>query len=214
MRAEARAVGGAVRLDRVSLVQEALLVHLLQEVPQSLDVAVVVGDIRVVHVHPIANAFRHVHPFPGVFHDLLAAGGIVLVHAHFRADIGLGDAQFLLHSQFHGKTVGVPAGAAAHLVAGHGLVPADGVLDGTGHHMMDARHAVRRRRTFEENELRRPAANLHRALKSVGSLPPLQHLCASSGQVQPLIFFECHIFLSIFALLIRKYTNFNGTKKT
>ena len=176
MGTEAGAVRGRIRLDGISLVQETLVIDFLQKIPQGFDVTVVVGDVRVVHIYPVSYALRHVHPFPGIFHHLLAAGGVVFLHRHFGADIGLGDAQLLFHTQFHRESVGVPAGAAVHLVAGLGLVPADGILDGTGHHMVDARHAVGRRRAFEKDERRGPFADLQRLLKRMNPFPPVQDL--------------------------------------
>lgn len=40
-------------------------------------------------------------------------------------------------ADLHRESVGVPSGAAVHLVAGLGLEPADRILDGTRHDMMD-----------------------------------------------------------------------------
>ena len=194
MGTQARSIRGRIRLNGISLVKKALVVNLFEEVPEGFNVAVVVGDIRVVHIYPISYALGHVHPFLGVFHHLLAAGGVVLLYGYFGADIGLGDAQFLLHTQLYGEAVGVPASAAGHLVTRLRLVSADSVLDGTGHHVVDAGHAVGAGRTFKENKLRGTFTQLHRALESTLRFPPLQDFVPTFCQIQPLVFFECHIF--------------------
>ena len=200
---EAGAVRGRIRLNGVSLVQETLVIDFPEKVPQRLDVTVVVGDVRVVHIHPVSYPLRHVHPLLGVFHHLLAAGGVIFLHRHLRADVGLGDTQFLFDAQFHGKSVGVPSGATGYPVAGLRLVPADGILDGTGHHMMDARHAVGGRRAFEKNERRGSFTNFQRFLKRMNPFPSVQDLFSGLGQIQPLIFFESHIFYLILHSILR-----------
>ena len=142
VRREARAGSGRVGLDSITLVQIALLVELLEQVPQCLDVLVVVGDVRVVQVHPVAHLLGERSPLLGVFHHLAAALRVIFVHADFLADVLLGDAKFLLHTQLYRQTMRVPSCLAAHLKALHGLESTESVFDGAGQHMMDARHAV------------------------------------------------------------------------
>ena len=196
--AQASAGGRAVGLDGLALVEIALAVDILQQVPERLDVTVVVGDVRIVHIHPIADALGKGTPLSGIFHHLPATAVIIFGDADLRADILLGDAEFLLHTELHGQSVSVPAGAAAHQVSGLGLVTADGVLDGTRHHMVDARHAVRRRRSLEEDELRRAFPEGERLLERRIALPALQDVVSDAHQIQSLVFFECHYFLANF----------------
>ena len=197
MGAQAGAVGRRIRLDGVALVQESLVVDILQEVPQGLDVAVVVGDVRVFHVHPVADALGERLPLLRVLHHLLAAGGVVLADGDLRADIRLGDAQFLLHAQFHREAVGVPTGAPADLETGLGLVAAHGILDGTRHHMVDAGHAVGRRRTLEEDEFRSALPELQGLLESPACKPSFEDCIPGRDQIKALVFFESHIFCLI-----------------
>ena len=195
--AEAGAVRGRIRLNGVALIEETLVVNFLEKVPEGFYVAVVVGDVRVFHIYPVTYALRHAFPFLGIFHHLPAAGGVVFFYAHLGADIGLGDAQFLFHAQLYRKTVRIPSGPAAHLVPGLGFVAADGVLDRTGHNVVDARHAVGAGGTFKENEFRSPFTNAERLFEGVDLFPPLQNHIACFRKVQALIFFECHIFCLI-----------------
>ena len=201
VRAEPGAVGGAVRLDGVTLIKQALVVYLLEEIPEGLDVAVVVGDVGVVHIYPVTYALRQGLPFSCVFHHLLTAGAVVFFYADLGADIRLGDAEFLLHSQLHGQSVGVPSCAAAHLPTRLALVAADSILDGTCHHVVDARHTVCRRRAFKENVLGLSLCKLQALLESLVFFPALQHTVSRCNQVESLIFFECHNFSLILCLL-------------
>ena len=202
MGAEAGAVCRRIGLDGVSLVKEALLIDFLEEVPQGFNIAVVVGDVRVFHIYPVTYALCHVLPLCGVFHHLLAAGGVVVVHAHLCAYIGLGDSKLFLYAKLYGKSVGIPSGAAGYAVTGLGFIAADGILDGTGHDVMDAGHSVCRRRTLKEYELRSTLAKLKRLPEGVHPFPSLQHLFPRLSEVQSLIFFECHIIFPNFALPI------------
>ena len=126
---------------------------------------------------------------------------VVFLYADLAANVGLGDAKFLLDAELHGESVGVPAGAAAPLPACLRLVAADGVLDGTGHHVVDAGHAVGRRRTFKENELGLTLGKFETLLECPKFFPTLQNPVAGGHQIKSLIFFECHIFSLILRLL-------------
>ena len=90
--------------------------------------------------------------------------------------------------------MGIPPRAAADLVSRLALIPADGILDGAGHHMVYAGHSVSRRGTFKEDELRLSLRQLQTLLESLVFFPPFQHSIACGNQIQSLIFFESHNF--------------------
>ena len=197
MGAEAGSGRRRIRLDGLALVQVSLSVDVLEKVPEGLDIAVVVSDVRVVHIDPVADALRKVAPLGGVLHHFLAAGVVVLLHAYLVADILLGDAELLLDAKLYGQSVGVPPGAALHPEARLCLITADRVLDGAGHNVMDARHSVRGRGSFEEDELGSAFPQLEGFLERVILLPSLQSVISDRDQIQALILFECHIFYLI-----------------
>ena len=142
MAAETCTCGGRIGLDGVALVEQVLVVELLEQPPQALDVLVVVGDVGVLHVHPIAHLVRKVGPLGGVHHHVLAATAVVVLNGNLGADVFLGDAQFLLHAEFHGQAVSIPTGLALHLEALHGLETAEGVLQRACQDMVDTRMSV------------------------------------------------------------------------
>ena len=111
---ETRSRRRRVGLDGVALVEQPLVEELLQEPPQRLDVFVVVGDVRVVHVDPVAHLAREVLPLARELHHRLAARAVVLLDGDLLADVFLGDAELLLDAQFHGQSVSVPSGLAVH----------------------------------------------------------------------------------------------------
>ena len=140
--AKSGASGGRVGLYGISLVEQVLLEELLQEIPQCLYVAIVVGDVGVIQVHPVAHLRRELAPLGGVLHHLLAARFIVLIDRDLGADVGLGDAELLLHTDLYRQSVGVPPCLAVDEEALHRLVAADNILDRASHDVVDPRHTI------------------------------------------------------------------------
>ena len=129
-------------------------------------------------------------PLTGVLHHLLAAGGVIVVHTDALADVLLGDAERLLHTQLHGQAVGVPAGLAQHLEALHGLVAAHDIFDGTSHHMVDTGHAVSAGRSLIKHKRRRSLTLTDTCLKHSLGVPLGEHLLVDIRQVELVVFFE------------------------
>ncbi len=152
VRTQSGASGGRVGLNGISLIKQALVVELLEQPPQGLDITILIGDVGVVHVHPVTHAMGEVFPLMCVFHHLATASGVIVIDTDFLAYVLLGDAECFLHSEFHGQPVRVPPGFAQHLLSQHGVVAAHDVLDGACHHMVNARHAVGTGRSLVKNE--------------------------------------------------------------
>ena len=190
MAGEACSGGRRVGLDGVALVEESLLVELAEQPPERLDVLVVVGDVGVLHVDPVAHLVAQVGPFAGVHHHVLAALAVVVLDADGFADVFLRDAELLLHAELHGQSVCVPSGLAVDLVALHRLEAAEGVLDAACQHMVYARVSVGRRGAFVEDE-RGTAFPLGDApVEDVLCVPLLEHLFACFAQVELIAFCE------------------------
>ena len=178
MGTQPRSSGRRVGLDGIALVEIALLVELLEEIPEGLDILVIVGDIRVVQVHPVAHLLGEVGPLACVFHDLAATGGVVFIDGDFLADILFGDTEHLLHAEFDRESVCIPTRLTAYLVALHSLEPAEGILDSTRHDMVNTRHSVSRGRPLKEEELRMSLPCGNTLLEQMFLLPLRQHLTA------------------------------------
>ena len=199
--AQSRAGSRGIGLNGVAFVEVTLVIDLLEQVPERLDVVVVVGDIGTVRIYPVTDLFRQRDPLGGVFHHLFAAGPVVFRHGNLLADILLGNAEFLLDTQLHRQAVGIPAGTTVHEETLLRLVTADGVLDGTGHHMVDARHAVCGGRTLEKDKLRRPLAQFHRCLERILLLPGGEDLAVDLHQIQFLVLGKTHIGQLLIAII-------------
>ena len=188
MRAEAGAGGGGEGLYCVALVEQSLVIELFEQIPERLDVPVVVCDVGVVHVDPVPHVACEVLPRIGVLHHVLAAGLVVLVNGDLRADILLGDAEGFLNAELYWQAVGVPSSLTLDLVTLHRPEAADGVLDGARHDMVDSGHPVGRGGTLEEDEFALAVATAQRLPESIMLVPHFEHRVAHFREVKPLIF--------------------------
>ena len=151
---EARSAARAIRKHLVTLVDHALLEELIQDPPDGFDVIVVQGDVRMIQVYQVAHAVAHLAPQALVGEDGFLALLVEFADAVFFDILLTGEAELLFHFDLYGQAVGVPSGFARYAVALHGLVAADGVLQRTGDHVVDARLAVCGRRSFVEDKVR------------------------------------------------------------
>ena len=144
---------------------------LLQAPPLGFDIGILVGDIGMLHVDPVADLLGHPFPLVQVLpHALLALGDERLDAVLL--DLGLSvQAQRLLHFQLHGQAVRIPSGDAQDALSLHGLVPGDQVLDHPGLDMADMGLAVGRGRPVKKGEAFRAVAVAERLADDVLFLP-------------------------------------------
>ena len=198
VRTQTRSCGRRIGLNGIAFVEEILLIQLFEQPPQRFDILVVVGDIGVLHIHPVTHEVAQVGPFLGVHHHVAAAACIVFFNANAVADVFLCDAQFLFNAQLNGQSVGVPSCLAIHLESLHRLVTAEYVLDGTRHHVVNTRVSVGRRRTFKEYERGAALAFCHTAVEQVLLVPHLEHLFIGGEEVQTAVLCKLHRLTYLF----------------
>ena len=184
-----------IRLNGVALVEQVLVVELLKEIPQGLYVLVVVCDVWVLKVNPVAHLVGELRPLVGVHHHILAAGVVIVVHAYLLAYILFGYAERLLHRQLYRQTMSIPSCLALNLIALHGLVSEERILDSTTHHVVYARMSVGRRRTLVENELRTTFLLVYTLMEYIVLLPFFKHLVVCIYKVKAFMFFEFHLYI-------------------
>ena len=189
---ETRSRRRRIGLDGVALVEQPLVEELLEEPPQRLDVFVVIGDVGIVHIDPVAHLAGQVLPHARKLHDGFAAGAVVLLDGDLFADVLLGDAELLLDAQFDRKSVRIPPRLAVHEVALLRLVTAENVLDRTGHDVVDARRAVGRRGAFVEYERGVSFARGDAFMECIAGVPLAEHVGGRLRQIETFILFELH----------------------
>ena len=192
MRTKSGAIRRRVRLYGIALVEQSFLINIFQKIPQGLDVTIVVSDVRVVHIHPVAHSLGHVLPFGGVFHHLFAAGAVIVLDGNLSPDVVLMYSELLLDANLHRQAMSVPPSAAINLEACLRLIPTNSILYGTGHHMVNARLSIGGRRPLKKNELWGPISQLERFLECVIFLPTFQNFISCRDQIKAFVLFECH----------------------
>ena len=178
------AAAGAIGGDLVPQVEHALVVDLLQAPPFALDIVVMVGDVGVLHVHPVAYLVAHLLPLVEVFpHALFAFAdeGLDAVLLNLRLAI---QAQNLFHFQLHGQAVGVPASLAGDVLALHGPEAGEQVFDDAGFDVADMGLAVGRGRAVEEGEVLPVLAKVEGLVDHVLFLPQAGDLPLTGYEVQ------------------------------
>ena len=179
----------------MALIEKALFVDRLQRPPLGLDIIVLIGDVRIVHVAPKADAIAHLTPLRLVLPDGLLAGLDERLHA-VRLDLLLAvQAELFFDLELHGKTVRVPARLTQNVVALHRLIARDQVLDAAGEHMPDVRLAVCRGRTVKERKGRLALAPFHALFKDAVFLPKCQCFLLAGNKVHVCRNFLVHLFL-------------------
>ena len=177
--AAARAIGH----DLVSLVEQSGVRDLLDRPPLRLDVVVLIGDVRMLHVRPIAYALGHALPLVLVLPDAL------LALADERLDAVLLDVLLAVHAeqfldlQLDRQTVCVPPRLAQNVIALHRLVTRYDVLHNTRQYVTDVRLAVGGRRTVVEGELGLALGRLYALFEDAVALPKLEHLLLSRAKI-------------------------------
>ena len=83
---------------------------MLEEPPESLDVLVVVCDIRMIEINEVTHLLGQLAPLSGELHHVLAALVVVILGRDILlrslvVDILLGDAEFLLDTEFNRESV-------------------------------------------------------------------------------------------------------------
>ena len=141
----------AVRYDLEALVQKLLLEDLLQCPPLGLDVVIVVGNVRVLHIGPEADLVGEVLP-----HALILPDVFLTVVDKRRDTVVLDlilavDADLLLDLELDRKTVGIPAGLTRYHRTLHRVESRNHVLERARLDMADVRLTIRRRRAIVEN---------------------------------------------------------------
>ena len=199
MRGQGCSAAGAVGNDLEALVKKALLPDRLERPPLGLNIVVIIGDIRIVHVSPEAydagEFLPHGFVLPDAFLTFLDKGSnAVLFDLLFALD-----ADLFLNFQLHRKSVGVPAGLSGDLISLHRAVTRHHVLDDSCQNMTDVRLSISRGRAVIEHICRAALALLHALFKNLIVLPEFQCVVFSLHEIQVRIYLFVHLYFPPFS---------------
>ena len=178
------AAARAVRNDLMALVEQALLPDFLECPPFGFNEVIFVGDVGMFHISPEANHIREFFP-----HALVLPNGFTallderLDAVFFNLFLAI-DAHELFDFKLYRQAVGIPASLAQNLLALHGLITRQHILDNARQHMTDMRLAVSRRRAIIKRKGITAFTLVNRLLRDVILLPEIQNFLFSVHEVQ------------------------------
>lgn len=106
--------------------------------------------VIVVEINPTSQTLNGVSPFAGISHDNGSTLLVVLGDTEFHDGSLTRNSQLLVNLMLNGQTVCIPAKASLDVVALHGPVTRDNILDGGGQKMAVVRQTGCKRRTIIE----------------------------------------------------------------
>ena len=199
VRGERGAAARAVRNDLMPLVQEPLLPNFFERPPDRLDILVVVGDVRVLHVRPVADALGHFLPFALVFPDAFLALFDERLDAVLFDVLLAVHAEELFHLQLDGQAVRIPTRLSEDVFALHRLIAGDDVLHHAREDMPDMRLAVRRRGAVVEGELLPSLVFFDAVFKDAVLVPEIDDFLLAADEIHRGIDLGIHFLLFIHA---------------
>lgn len=169
-------------------VDEILIMKLFKDPPDALHEPRIHGLVIILEVDPPPGPCDDILPLFDVPGDDAAALLVIFVDAHSEDVVAGADAELGVDLELDGKAVAVPAEAAGDVVAGHGLVAGDDVLDGAGEDVAVVGEAGGEGGPVVEDVLGHGLGALQLGLEGGNLLPPLEDalLLAREGEVLPL----------------------------
>ena len=184
----------AVRNNLKSLIKQSLIPDLLQRPPFGFDEVIMIGYVRIIHVRPETNGTGEILPHPLVFpYTFLALPDKGIKSVLFDLFLAV-KSQFLLHFQFNGKSMGIPACFSGNHVAFHGTVSWDHILDHSGKHVSDMRLAVCRGRAVIEGIGRAFLSVFHTLFENVIIFPKFFNFFFAIHEIEIGVYFLVHCF--------------------
>ena len=146
------------------------------------------GDVErlvvVLEVDPARLAGDVLLPLLRVAQHRLARGLVEGRDAHLLDLALVGDAELALGLELGGQAVRVPAEAAVHLLAAHGLEAREEVLGVAGEQVAVVRQAVGERRAVVEDPLVGALALVDRRLEGAVGLPEREDVALDGGEAR------------------------------
>mmetsp|Transcript_18800 Transcript_18800/g.42969 ORF Transcript_18800/g.42969 Transcript_18800/m.42969 type:complete len:376 (+) Transcript_18800:4408-5535(+) len=138
--------------DLESLVDHVFFPELRKDPPHGFHKGKIHRLVIVFEIDPSSQPGDGGFPFFGVPHDDAPAGLVVLVNSHFQNLVAEFDVEHFVDFLLDGQTVAIPSRSPADLLAVHGRVTGDGVLDGTREDVTVMRQSRGKGGTVEEDE--------------------------------------------------------------
>ena len=142
----------------VAFINMVIVPKAFEHPPGGFNVALVVGDVGVIHIEPDARALGHGLPFLNVPEDAFATTAVELLNSeNLNLVLGL-EAEFFFDFKLHRQAVRVPSTSAQRAKTSHGLVAEEYIFERARQNVVNTRATVGSWGPFVEDEERRICA--------------------------------------------------------
>ena len=201
MRGKRRSAARAIRHDLMTFVQKPFFPDLFQSPPDRFDVFVIVSNVRVFHVSPVSDPFRHLFPFALIFPYALFAFLDKRFNAVFFYILLTVHSQKFFHFQLDRESVRIPPRFAQDMFALHRLVTGNDILHDTRKDVPDMRLAVRRRRSVVKREFLAAFVLFHTVFKHMLFFPERDHVLFTVDKIHRRVNLGIQLFILIHCFL-------------
>ncbi len=185
----ARAVGN----DLESFIKETFIPDGFQRPPLRLDEVVIISNIRVIHISPETNGAGKILPHSLVFPDALFTFGDERIQTILLNLLFSVQSQKLFYFQLYRQSVGIPSCFSRYIVAFHGAVSRNHILDNTSEHVSDMWFSICGRRSIIEGIGRASFSLLHTLFECVVFFPELFYFFFPFHKVHVGVDFAVHV---------------------
>src|SRR5438270_6208655 len=163
-------------------------------------------------IYPIAHFGSEFIPLILVTKYRFTTFLVILGDRYFFPNVFFGNSQFFFNAQFNGKAVGVPSAFSFYAESLHGFISANQVFQCTGHHMVNAGHAIGTWRSLIKYKGRSSIPDLDAFFKCLFLFPPLQYFFFNGGEVELFEFFipVGHELTDLLKKMVAKVTRISG----
>ena len=190
----------AVRNDLKSFIKKIFVPDLFQSPPLRLDIIIIIGYIRMIHICPETNCGRKILPHSLVFPDTFLTLLDKRLHT-VSLDLLLAvKTKLFLYFKLYRETMGIPACLTRNHAALHCAVSGDHVFDDTGQYMANVRLSVSGRRSVIKCIGFPFLTTVHTFFKNFVFFPELLNLFFTVHKVQVRIYLLIHDCFLLFSI--------------
>ena len=193
MRSKRRSATRAVRHYFITLIYQSAVEYALKAPPLGLYIIIVISDVRMLHVSPVAYHVAHLFPKLFILPDALFALLDERLDTVFLYLLLSVHAEGFLHFQLYRKSVRVPPCLAQNVVSFHRLVARYYILHDARKNVTYMRLSVSRRWSVIKGKLSSAFAGGYTLVKDVVLFPEFRYLFLSRNKIQITVYFFVHI---------------------
>ncbi len=160
----------------MSFVQKSFVSNLFYCPPNRLNIVVIVSDIRVIHINPVANTTGHFFPFTLIFPNTFLTFFDKRLNSVVFNFLFAVNAKHFFNFKLNRQAVSIPACFTQNFKAFHCFIAWNNVLHNPCQNMPDVRLTIGSRWTIKEGKIRFTIIFIHTFFKNFILIPKIDNL--------------------------------------